>query len=76
MQGVRKGYRGLQGITGNDKGLPGLKEGYNGLQWVTKSYKGLQTVENGYTGLQGLKRVSGKEKALHRVRRSSRGYKG
>ena len=36
----------------------------------------IQRVTTGYYGLQGLKRVSGKDKALHRVTKSSRGYKG
>ena len=34
-------YRGLQGVTGGYKGLPGAKRVYKGLQRVTEGYKGL-----------------------------------
>ena len=44
-----RGYRGLQGVTGGDKGLHGVTKGYRG-------YKGLPAVTNGYRGLQGVKR--------------------
>ena len=41
------GYRGLEGITGD----------YKGLQEVTRDYRGLQGLPGGYKGLQRVTRV-------------------
>ena len=38
IQGVTRGYRGLQEITGGYKGLQGVTGGDKGLQGVTKDY--------------------------------------
>ena len=52
LQGVRGGYKGiqgkLQGVTGGYKGLQGGYRGFTrGLQWVTG-------VTGGYKGLRGV----------------------
>ena len=39
MQGVTRGYRGLQRVTGGYKGLQGVTGGNKGLQWVTNDYR-------------------------------------
>ena len=43
------GYRELQGVTGDHKGLQGVTStlGYKGLQGMTRGYKGLQRVTRG-----------------------------
>ena len=41
IQGVTRGDRGLQGVTGGYKGLQGVTRGDRGLQGVTGGYKGL-----------------------------------
>ena len=40
IQGVTRGYRGLQRVTRGYKGLQGVTRGYKGLQRVTRGYKG------------------------------------
>ena len=66
LQGVIRGYSGLQGAhcaTRDYKGLPDVTE-------VTKDYTGLQGNTRAYRGLQG---VSGASKLLHWV---TWGYNG
>ena len=48
LQGVTRGDRGLQGVTG------GYKCVTRGLQGVTGGEKGLQRVTMGYRGLKGV----------------------
>ena len=63
IQGLRGGYKGiqgkLQGVTGGYKGLQGVTKDYRGVtggsQGVTmgyRGYRGLQGVTRGYGGLQ------------------------
>ena len=53
---MRRGYRGLQEVTGDEKGLQGVTRGYRGdkglqgVQGVTGGNKGLQRVTRGYRG--------------------------
>ena len=39
VKGVKRGYRGLQEITEDNKGLQGDTRGYKGLQRVTRGLK-------------------------------------
>ena len=48
IQGVTSGYRGLQGVTRDDRGLQRVTSGYRGLQGVTGGDKGLPGVTKGY----------------------------
>ena len=50
IQGVTRGYRGLQEVTGDYKGLQGVTGGNKGLQGVTRGNKGLQGVKRGDRG--------------------------
>ena len=43
IQGVTRGYRGLQEVTGGDKRL-------HRVTWGFKGYRGLQEVKKGYKG--------------------------
>ena len=54
IQGVTRGYRGLEEVTMRYKWLQGVTSGYKGLQGVTRGYKGLQQVTGGDKGLQGV----------------------
>ena len=64
MRGGYKGFQGvtsvLQGVTRGDRGLQGVTGGYKcvtmGLQGVTGGDKGLQRVARGYRRLQGVTR--------------------
>ena len=50
LQRVTRGYRGLQGVKGDNKGFQGVTEGYKGLQRVTRVtgvYSGSQEVTGG-----------------------------
>ena len=47
IQGVTRGYRGLEGFT----------RGYRGLQGVTGGYKGLQGVKGDDKAFKGLQRI-------------------
>ena len=49
-----RGYRRLQGVT---KGYKGLQRVKGGLQGITGAYKGLQRVTGGYKGCWGLQEV-------------------
>ena len=40
MQGLRSGYRGLQGVTRGNKGVQGVRSGYKRLQGLTRGYNG------------------------------------
>ena len=72
LQDVKRGYKGLQGVTGSYKSLGGDTRGYSG---VTRRYKGLQRVTRGYRWLQGIregykrKRLQGGYKSLKGVTR-------
>ena len=48
IQGVTRGYRGLQGVTRGDRGLQGVTRGYKGLQAVTGGDMGLQGITKDY----------------------------
>ena len=50
IKGVARGYRGLQGVTGGDKGSLGISRGYRGLQGFTGGHRGLQGVTRGDWG--------------------------
>ena len=63
---LKRGYKGLQRVTG----------GYRGLQGVTRGYRGLQRFTRGYRGLQGLKRVTRDYKGLQGVTAGYRGLQG
>ena len=64
MTGSYKGFQGvtsvLQGVTKGDRGLQGVTGGYKcvtrGLQGVTAGDKGLQRVTRGYKELPGVPR--------------------
>ena len=45
-----RGYKGLQGVTGDDKRLQGVTRGCRGLPGVTGGYKGLRGVSGDYKG--------------------------
>ena len=45
---VKRGYKGLQWVTGGYKGLQGVTGGYKGLQGVTGGYKGIEGVTTDY----------------------------
>ena len=64
LQGVTGGCRGLEGVTGGYKRLQGFTRGYIGLQGITGDYKGLQGVTEGYKMFQG---VTGGYKGLQGV---------
>ena len=66
LQGVTRGYRRLQEVTG----VQGVRGGYRRLQRVTEGYKGLQGFSMGNIMLQG---VTGGYKRLQEV---TGGYKG
>ena len=55
---VRRGYRGLEGVTGVARGFKGLE----GVRGVTASFKELQVVTGGYNelpvGYKGLHGVT------------------
>ena len=55
---MTKGYRGLERVTGGNRGLQGkrLQGVIGGYRGVTGGYRGLQGVTRGYRGLQGVKR--------------------
>ena len=38
LQGVTRGYRGLKGVRGADKGLQGVTRGYMGLQRIIETF--------------------------------------
>ena len=40
LKAVKRGYKRLQGIIRDYKGLPGVTGGYKRLQRVTRDYKG------------------------------------
>ena len=46
VKGVKRGYRGLQEITEDNKGLQGVTGGYKRLQRFTEGYKGPVTPGN------------------------------
>ena len=48
IPGVRRGYRDLQGVTGDYKGSQGVTRGYKRLQGVTKGDRGWQGVTKDY----------------------------
>ena len=54
---LKRGYKGLQMVTGGYRGLQRVTRGYRGLQRVTRGYKGLQRVTEVYKGLQGVTRA-------------------
>ena len=39
IQGVTRGYKGLQRVTGGYRGLQGVTRGERGLQGITRGYK-------------------------------------
>ena len=51
IQGVTRGYRGLEGVTRRYRGLQGVTKGQRGLQVVTRGDRGLQGITRGYKGL-------------------------
>ena len=58
IQGVRRGYRGWQGVTKGDRGLQGVTGGYKVWQGVTRGYRGLQGVTGVTWGDRRLQRMS------------------
>ena len=56
LQGVTRGYRGFQEVTGGCKGFQGVTRGYKGVRRVTSGCKGLQRLTEGYKGSQGVLR--------------------
>ena len=47
------GYKCLQEVTRDNKGLLWVARGYRGSKRVKMSYRGLQWVSGGYKGLEG-----------------------
>ena len=56
---LKRGYKGLQRVTGGYRGLQQVTRGYKGLQRVTRDYKELKRLEwikRSFRGLQGVTR--------------------
>ena len=51
------GYKDFQGVTRGNKGSQRVTGAYKGLQGVTRDYKRLQLVTGSYKGLNRLKRL-------------------
>ena len=54
LHGDKRGYKGLQVVTGGQKGLQMVTGGYNGLQEITRGYRGLRGVTGVHRGLKGV----------------------
>ena len=51
LKGIRKVYRGSQGVTGNSKGLQGIRRVYKALKGIRKVYRGLEGYKGNYNYL-------------------------
>ena len=69
---LKRGYKGLQRVTGGYRGLQRVTRGYKGLQRVTEGYKGLQGFTGGTRGYRELDGVTGGFKGLQGA---TEGYK-
>ena len=64
---ITTGYKRLQTVKGDYKGLPTLKKGCKWLQRVTRGYKRLLGVKGDYKGLPTLKKEIGRASCRERV---------